>query len=85
MKTYGKKQNYWIITKVNMSTVYENEIEQLIKFQNNKFPNSLIFSGNEVEIIRKIVITLAYVVVNNSKIDSKYNFEQLITSSFVWL
>mgnify|MGYP004272027175 CR=1 FL=1 len=56
-----------------MSTVYENEIEQLIKFQNNKFPNSLIFSGNEVEIIRKIVITLAYVVVNNSKIDSKYN------------
>lgn len=61
-----------------MSTVYENEIEQLIKFQNNKFPNSLVFSGNEVEIIRKIATTFAYVMVNNSKIDSKYNFEQLL-------
>ena len=61
-----------------MPTFYEKEIEQLIKFQNNKFPNSLILSGNEVEIIQKIATAFASLIVNNTKFDSKYDFGQFL-------
>ena len=65
----------------NNRNLYSSEVSALYKIFKSQFPNSIILTGQDTDIISNVAKNLASLIISKKSVDNRDNFEDYLLNT----